>query len=99
MRSESFIRIGVRDRTARASATNNYIHNNVVITRQSPQGATGMVADYDIDNILANGNNVFDYNVYHVTDISQIQWAWGQQAANLYGFQQMGHDVHSTLTL
>jgi Right handed beta helix region len=78
-------------------ATNNYIHNNVVITRQSPQGATGMVADYDIANILANGNNVFDYNVYHVTDISQIQWAWGQQSANLYGFQQMGHDVHSTI--
>ncbi len=77
-------------------ATNNYIHDNTIITRRSPQGATGLVADWDAQNILANGNNRFDYNTYHVSDGSQYQWAWGT-GFTWAGFQQLGQEAHGTI--
>ncbi len=76
-------------------ATNNYIHNNVIITRRSPQGATGLVADWGQD-VLTNGNNRFDYNIYHVSDVAQYQWAWGQ-GYTWDGFRQLGQELHGTL--
>ena len=77
-------------------ATSNYIHNNTIITRQSPQGATGVVADWDVQNELANGNNRFDYDTYHVSDVYQYQWAWGT-GFTWAGFQQIGQEVHGTI--
>ncbi len=77
-------------------ATNNTVHNNIIITRQSPQGATGLVADWDVQNELSNGNNQFDYNAYHVSDVSQYQWAWGQ-GFTWSGFQQLGQERHGTI--
>ena len=77
-------------------AINNTVHNNVIITRQSPQGASGLVADWDVQNELANGHNQFDYDTYHVSDVTQYQWAWGQ-GFTWSGFQQLGQETHGTI--
>jgi parallel beta-helix repeat protein len=78
------------------TSTGNYIHNNTIITRQSPQGSTGLVADYDQSNILATGNNRFDSNNYHVTNVNAFQYAWGW-GMTFSQFQQAGQELHGTI--
>lgn len=76
-------------------ATNNYVHNNVIIHRRSPRGANGQVADYQAD-ALANQNNRFDYNAYHVTDPAAMHWMWGG-AQTWTGLRRQGQELHGTL--
>jgi hypothetical protein len=55
-----------------------------------------VVADYDSANILTRGNNKFDYNAYHVSDVSQYQWAWGI-GYTWNGIRQLGQEVNGTI--
>ena len=77
-------------------ALNNYVHHNTIVNEQSPHGDSGLVADWDAQNILANGNNRFDYNTYHVSDVNQWQWAWGW-GMQWPGFQAAGQEPHGTV--
>ncbi len=76
-------------------AANNYVHHNVIIHRRSPQGADGEVADYN-QKELANQNNRFDYNAYHVTDTAAPHWIWGTPQ-NWEGLRRLGQEAHGTI--
>jgi Right handed beta helix region len=76
-------------------AINNYIHHNVIIARQSPQGATGLVADWNT-SVLTSGNNLFDYNAYHLSDPTQYQFAWGG-GLTWDGFRAAGQERNGTI--
>ncbi len=78
------------------AAMNNYIHDNTIITRHSPQGGTGLVADYDEQNISSNGNNRFDSDTFHVSDPSAYQWAWGA-GMTWTEFQAAGQEQHGVI--
>lgn len=77
-------------------ATGNYIHNNTIVVRTSGHGNTGLVADFDVQKMLTSGNNLFDYNTYHVADTGQWQYAWVQNLT-WDGFQQAGQENHGTI--
>lgn len=76
-------------------SANNYVHNNVIIHRRSPQGVSGEVADYN-EKELAGQNNRFDYNAYHVTDPAASHWRWGG-FQNWEGMHHLGQELHGTL--
>jgi hypothetical protein len=77
-------------------ALNNYVHHNTVVAEKSPSGRSGLVADWNAQSILANGNNRFDYNTYHVSDVNQWQWAWGW-GMQWPGFLAAGQEAHGTV--
>src|SRR5262249_21042575 len=58
-------------------AANNYVHHNSITHRQSATGLNGEVADFQPDALVSVQNNQFDYNSYHVTDVSAHHWLWG----------------------
>ena len=53
---------------------NNSVHHND-ITHLGNQGINGGAADFDHSTFL-NGNNLFDFNAYHVPDITLGRWHW-----------------------
>jgi hypothetical protein len=54
---------------------NNHVHNNTIISMVPDHGGSGAVADHDIDG-MKNGNNIFNSNSYHVSDLNDDHWAW-----------------------
>jgi len=77
------------------TSANNYVHHNVIIHRGSPRGVNGEVADYE-PVALANQNNRFDYNAYHVTDPAARYWEWGG-AQTWESLHHLGQELRGTL--
>jgi hypothetical protein len=77
-------------------AMNNYIHNNTIIYRQGSAGVSGEIADYQSPTLVTNGNNRFDYNAYHLVDISAVHFVWGGWAT-WSAMQAAGQELHGTL--
>lgn len=77
-------------------AANNHIYGNSVTYRQSPNGTSGIVGDYNAQALLTTQNNTFDYNAYHVTDASASGWMWGGYET-WAGMHQLGQELHGTL--
>jgi hypothetical protein len=77
-------------------ATNNYVHNNSITHRQSDIGLNGEVADFQPDALISSQNNQFDYNAYHVTDMSSHYWLWGG-SQDWDGMHGMGQERNGTL--
>jgi hypothetical protein len=75
-------------------AINNSVHNNTVVYRGGVS-SSGAVGDYNEAAWLLSGNNLFDYNAYHLVDPTWYHWAWGP-GVTFAGFQQLGQDVHGT---
>ncbi len=76
-------------------AINNSIHNNT-ITYLGGTAASGEVADYDLTQLLQSGNNLFDYNAYHLSNPNAYYWNWGSAWPTFAGMQQLGQELHST---
>jgi hypothetical protein len=54
---------------------NNNVHDNTLISATPDHGASGALADHDLEGLRA-GNNRFDGNLYRVRDPSDEHWAW-----------------------
>jgi hypothetical protein len=76
-------------------AINNSIHNNTIVYRAGG-GASGEVADYNAQNLLQSGNNVFDYNSYHLSNPAGYFWEW-MNYIDWAALQQAGQEVHGTV--
>ena len=74
-------------------AANNYVHNNSVVYRGSPNGTSGVVGDYNQESLLRGENNRFDYNTYRVTDASAAHWMWGG-FETWEGMHKLGQELH-----
>lgn len=74
-------------------AANNYVHNNSVVYRGSPNGTSGVVGDYNQESLLRGENNRFDYNTYRVTDASAAHWMWGG-FETWEGMRKLGQELH-----
>ncbi len=79
------------------SAMNNSVHNNTVIYRGGTS-SSGEIADYDIAGLLLNGNNLFDYNSYYLSDPGWYHWLWAGaiKVPGLIGMQALGQELHGT---
>ena len=77
-------------------AINNSIHNNSIIYRGAYNGTTGQGADYNAAALASSGNNVFDYDTYHVQNISNAYWIW-QTGLAWSGFQQVRQETHGSV--
>lgn len=77
-----------------ALAKNNWIHHNSV-TYRGGVSASGMVADWNQTDLLTNGNNLFDYNSYHLVDPHWYHWAW-VDGRTFTGMQQVRQELHGT---
>jgi len=78
-------------------AQNNYIHDNN-ITFLGTGGGQGL--DEDMGSTVpfsAAADNLFDYNHYHVTDLSTTHWAWADGNITFSGFQNDGQELHGTV--
>ena len=53
---------------------NNYIHDNDV-THLDNSGRSGAAADFQ-EEVVYTGNNVFDFNTYHVPNLTKSRWHW-----------------------
>ncbi len=77
-------------------AANNYVFNNSITYRRSPQGVSGMVGDYLESALVGTQGNLFDYNAYHMTDPGAAHWRWsGYQ--NWDGMHLMGQELHGSV--
>lgn len=56
-------------------STNNRIYTNVIVSLSSGHGASGALADSDLDGMKA-GNNTLYNNIYYVPDMDGHYWAW-----------------------
>lgn len=75
-------------------AINNSIHDNS-ITYRGGVSSSGMVADYNQGELIQNGNNVFDYNSYHLQDPNWYHWNWGS-GVTWNGLRQAQQELHGT---
>lgn len=75
-------------------AINNSIHNNVV-TYRGGVSSSGLVADWNEAQLIQSGNNVFDYNAYHLPDPNWYHWNWGN-GMTFQLLQQAGQEAHGT---
>ncbi|MBD3392876.1 MAG: hypothetical protein GF418_12290 [Chitinivibrionales bacterium] len=83
----------------------NYIHHNH-ITHKGTRGSTGLGAAWNdsvdpalIDQYFDPDSNTFDYNHYHVPDLSRgyIHWRYGDRwLGNLDRFQGIGQEANGT---
>lgn len=79
---------------------NNIIENNDI--RFEGAVCNGGVSDtspHDVNySIIADGNNIFDRNTYHVRDASQpSRFVWERQVYDWIGFRNLGLEKHSAL--
>jgi parallel beta-helix repeat protein len=75
------------------SSSNNYFHHNTV-TFDGNSGWTGG-AQSDQPNFFTS-NNRFDYNTYHVPELSRDMFAWDNRVIPFATYQSLGADPHST---
>jgi len=75
-------------------SVNNFCHDND-ITMYGQNGFNGVAADYDKDTML-NGNNRFDANHYHVTNMNTQHWNW-DAPQTWQEFRAAGHEAHGTV--
>jgi parallel beta-helix repeat protein len=78
-------------------AKNNYIHDNDITHRRSPQGTSGVVADYNQSFVYGSGNNRFDRNHYHVTDVNASHWQGFGGYLNWSAARSKGWEVNGTI--
>jgi Right handed beta helix region len=76
-------------------AANNSIHNNSVIYRGGAS-SSGAIGDFNEAFWLKNGNNLFDYNAYHLIDPTNSHWTWGA-GVTFTGLQHLGQELHGTV--
>jgi hypothetical protein len=75
-------------------AINNSVHNNT-ISYGGGVSSSGLVADYNLQDLLQSGNNSFDYNTYQLSDPNWYHWNWGP-GVTWSGLQQAGQELHGT---
>jgi hypothetical protein len=54
---------------------NNHVHDNTIVSSTPDQGASGSLADHDLEGLRA-GNNRFNGNLYRVRNSGDEHWAW-----------------------
>jgi len=81
-------------RTETTIPENNYFHHNTVVF-DGNSGVTGAARD---SSTLTNFFNVnhFDYNTYHMPDVTRKAFAWNSKWYDFAGFQGEGQDVHGS---
>ena len=70
---------------------NNYVHHNQ-ITYLDNSGVSGGAADFDHDTFY-NGNNEFDYNIYHAPRLDLSRWKW-KETRDWSGFKAAGREAN-----
>jgi hypothetical protein len=74
---------------------NNHIHHNHIIYK-GDKGVSGGYCEYQCDDFWTNGHTLFDYNSYHVGDLSQKHWFWKNMQQSWTDVQANGSEINST---
>ena len=75
---------------------NNHIHHNHII-HKGIKGVSGGYCEYQCDDFWTNGHTIFEYNAYHVPDLSQKHWFWENAQQSWADVQANGSELNSTV--
>jgi hypothetical protein len=91
------IDILTQPRTGEILSTGNTFHHNTVVF-DGNSGVTGAARASKTDPLETNffSLNSFDYNTYHLPDVSRKAFAWLNKFNTFAEFQAAGEDIHGT---